>query len=180
MLFLREVNGREFYFMASHADVEETLDECGGLSQAVCMTEGDVFEKLMAAKVEFIQESWCQWSRDTDAGESSGDNARCMTASDMQQVQHAFDSCQKAVAHCKKICAGGASGSAADLIEKAKKAVHELQNGPMRKVDELMWGKPEDVTTDVAKSVLKEAAKSLGNVMLIAKEIKALARVKTT
>ena len=76
-------------------------------------------------------------------------------------------------------CAGGASGSAADLIEKAKKAVHELQNGPMRKVDELMWGKPEDVTTDVAKSVLKEAAKSLGNVMLIAKEIKALARVKT-
>ena len=76
-------------------------------------------------------------------------------------------------------CAGGASGSAADLIEKAKKAERELQNGQMRKVDELLWGRPEDVTTDVANGVLKEAAQSFGNVVLIAKEIKALAAVKS-
>ena len=77
-------------------------------------------------------------------------------------------------------CAGGASGSAADLAEKAKKAERELQNGQMRKVDELLWGRPEDVTTDVANGVLKEAAKSFGNVVLIAKEFKALATVTST
>ena len=35
------------------------------------------------------------------------------------------------------------------------------------------------VTSDVANGVLKEAAKSFGNVVLIAKEIKALASVKS-
>ena len=37
-VIMKLVNGREFYFMASHAEVGEIVDECGGISQAVCTT----------------------------------------------------------------------------------------------------------------------------------------------